>query len=607
MCGIAGIYSERSSDLNRLPKMIKSLSHRGPDGEGTFVDNKVSMGNRRLAIIDIEGGQQPIKNEDGSITVVYNGEIYNFRELRRELVSRRHRFLTKSDTEIFVHGWEEWGERMFNKLNGIFAVAIWDKNKEELTLARDSLGVKPLYYYQDSQRLVFGSEIKAILKAGIKKTINKQACLEFLALRQPLGENSFYEGIKILPAGTLMRVTGNCAEIRRWWGWHKRPSESQGSLSKLDEFLNAAVDRQLMSEVPLGVFLSGGLDSSLLVALASKKVKKLKTVTVGYQEEEFNETSYAKRIADLYKTDHLEIKLESKLHWELITELIKHKDEPLSVPNEVAIFEMSKEVKKYFTVVLSGEGADEMFAGYPKYQQSYNQFKYLERLEKFPKLMRKGLGKSIEMSNRPLSSELSWALDQNDFDLAYLIRFGLGINKKDLMVFRPETLNQLAQDLYARLEEELTWKSDYLLMFSEFEIKHSLHNLLARVDRMTMSQGIEARVPYLDKQVVEYVLSHPRYFWVDNKIPKEKLRRVSSKYLPKDIIDRPKMGFPTPWETWFKRTEHKKEISSKIKKSGVLSEYWTKTEIGKMLNSSNDNQFLWRLYNFQLWYEINFE
>lgn len=356
--------------------MASTLAHRGPDQEGVFCDDRVSLAHRRLSIIDLsENGRQPMTNEDGSVIIVFNGEIYNFAELRAELQSRGHRFASRSDTEVIIHGYEEWGIDAINRLRGMFAFALWDKRKKRLLLARDRIGIKPLYYYHVADRFIFASEIKAILEdRRVERRVNFQALYDYLGFEFVPAPQTMFEGISKLPAGHYLVIEDGKVSVKQYWDLsfqgHDAPRDFGEAVEKMREHLDLAVKSHLVSDVPLGVFLSGGLDSSCIVALMRRHINgPLKTFTIGYEDKTFSELDYADLVARHCGTEHHVLMLDT-MRPEYVEQTLYHLDEPMTDLSTVPLYLLCRQAKEHVTVCLSGEGADESFAGYDRFKAS---------------------------------------------------------------------------------------------------------------------------------------------------------------------------------------------------------------------------------------------
>ena len=378
MCGIAGIVNLNNHEIDRplLKNMSRSIRHRGPDGDGYYFSEGVGLAHRRLSIIDIEGGHQPMSDDKKTIWLTYNGEIYNYKDIRADLIKKGHNFKTNCDTEVIIYSYKEWGEEAFKRFNGMFAIAIWDTKLKKLVLGRDRSGVKPLYWSLIGSNFYFSSEVKAlIINPKLKKSANLDAISSYLTFRQPIWDLTFFKDVhKILPGNYLVICNGK-VKINKYYELPINNSTKDKGFDYyfegVKEKLNISVKQRMMSDVPLGAYLSGGLDSSILVAMMSKNSsEQVKTFSIGYDEKDYNEGEYAKIVSEHCKTDHRQIKIYQKDYLDNWIKLINHKSAPLSIPHEVPLYKMSVELKKYITVVLSGEGADELFGGYGRVQRS---------------------------------------------------------------------------------------------------------------------------------------------------------------------------------------------------------------------------------------------
>ena len=375
MCGICGIWNgaDPAAGHGRIDRMLETIVHRGPDGEGRLDRPGLALGMRRLAIIDLAGGDQPIFNEDGSVAVVFNGEIYNFRELRADLQRRGHRFATRSDTEVLVHGYEQWGDEMLHRLVGMFAFALWDENRRRLLVARDRFGKKPLYYSRRGGEIVFGSEIKALLAAGVPADLDDAALEDYLALRYVPAPRTLFRSVRQLPAGHKMVISDDRFEVQRWWRLRYDPKPAltlAQAADDIEDLMRSAVKRRLVSDVPLGCFLSGGLDSSTVLSFMSElSDEPVRTFSIGFDEGwASDELPAARSTAQAFGTRHHDIRLGPDEFLRLMPTAVWHRDEPLAEPSEIPLLALSRMAREHVTVVLSGEGGDELFGGYPKYR-----------------------------------------------------------------------------------------------------------------------------------------------------------------------------------------------------------------------------------------------
>ena len=643
MCGITGIYGfdERCEiPKSLIQKMANTMVHRGPDDFGYYLNENVALGHRRLSIIDLKTGKQPMSDKNGDIWIVFNGEIYNFRELRKDLERKGYTFKTQSDTEVIIYCYEEYGLNCLKRFNGMFAFAIYDKIKKRLFLARDRLGIKPLYYTVTNKEIVFASEIKAILKhPNVKKKVNLYGISSYLSYRYVLGKETLFEGIYTLqPGHFLVYENGNIDEEQYWELPVISQKEDKGDeyyVKKLRELLTRSVKRRMISDVPLGAYLSGGLDSSIIVALMSEiSNEPVKTFSVGFKEEGFNEFEYANIMAERYGTDHREILLNAEKYIELMPKLIKCKDAPLSVANEVPLYEMSKELKKDITVVLSGEGADELFGGYGRIFRSPFDYERLKLIEENPDLLDETVKSILMNSLRDKYGDLDF---KNEL-IHFLSTYNWMTLEEKEEIFTDEVNSIIGNDEhvlsvfkeYFDKIEDLNHYDKYLWMFEKLH----LVGLLMRVDMTTMAASVEARVPFVDHELVEFAFSLPFKYKIrwksllhqamatvynSDKISenfdttKYLLREAFKDKVPEDILYRKKMGFPVPVHQWFggKFNDYAKQtlLDEKVKKRGIFN---TKKIEEWLANSDNfkSHQFglkIWMLINLELWFREYFD
>ena len=621
MCGIAGFIDfwdrKRGDSIARgalLKDMCDVIRHRGPDDDGFLLKDGVALGMRRLSIIDLAGGAQPISGEDGSVTIVFNGEIYNFQELRPELEKRGHVFKTHSDTETIVHAYEEYGPACLNHLRGMFALAIWDDKKREAFIARDRVGKKPLYYtVTPGQTLVFGSEIKSILEhPDVKREMNLEALDAFLTLGYIPDPLSIFQNIHKLPPGHFLTFSNGRVHTEQYWDFKFEPAESrkpEDYLEELRELLNESVRLRLISDVPLGAFLSGGIDSSTVVALMARQMNQpVKTFSIGFHEDSYNELKYARLTAKKLGTDHHEFFVTPQI-CDIIDDLIWHFDEPFADPSAIPTFMVSKLARDHVTVALSGDGGDELFAGYTHYvvQQSRR------TVSSLPKALREGV-------MRPLSYHLphgAWgrnylhniSLDPIDRYLDSLSYF-THLGRKAL--YTPEFMNALpSTDGVAQRFRDYGNRvktSEPLDRFLYIDGKTYLPgDILTKVDRMSMATSLEVRVPLLDHKLIDFVTKVPASLKLAGTKTKYLLKRVARDLIPAEILDRPKQGFGIPLEQWINR-----QLRDQIR--DILNEPRTRQRghvnydyVDLILNEHHKgrrdhSQSLWSLLILELWH-----
>lgn len=616
MCGICGIYNfntDRSIDSHLLERMTDIMRHRGPDDRGTFIDGHIGLGHRRLSIIDLETGNQPMSNLDGSVWIVFNGETYNFKELRRLLKEKGYRFRTHSDTEVIINSYLEYGKDCVSKFNGMFAFAIYDKRNAELLLARDRLGIKPLYYYVDDNCFIFGSEIKAILEHSyVTKGVDTDSVVEYLSLRYTLGDNTLFKNIKELPPGSLLVASKGAVEIRKYWELSANKVEIafDEAVNRTESLFRDSVKKRMISDVPIGAFLSGGLDSSAIVSIMAKESKTVKTISIGFDEgEQYNELEYARLLSRRYYTDHHEIVLDMNDYLSTIERLIWHRDSPLEVKNEIAIYFMAKELKNYFTVVLSGEGADELFAGYPKYNGFDNKLRLLKLASLFPYALNCKLAIGVSgllKKGRTLRKIANTAKNSREIENLLLSN---AVRLETTSIF-----NSKLKRSYEKMEEKLNGffsnlnGMDFHNKFLHYDLTHHLPSLLMRIDRMTMAASVEARVPFLDHRLLEFVSSLPYNYKYNKKkkVRKYILKTVFADKLPPEIVRRKKMGFPVPMDNWLQSNSFRKCVVETILDERALARgYFDRSNLMELCNKPEDNEeILWRLFNLELWHRV---
>src|ERR1039457_5643657 len=528
MCGIAGILEfgrDARASAAALREMCGVIRHRGPDDDGFYTDGAVGIGMRRLSIVDVAGGHQPISNEDGTLSIVFNGEIYNHLALREQLIARGHRYVTHSDTETVIHLYEEYGADCVQHLRGMFAFAIWNRNTRTLFIARDRQGIKPLYYKWTPERLLFGSEIKAVLAhGGIRPELNRAALPEYLAFGYLSGEESFYNGIlKLLPGHTMTVGPEGRAEIRQYWELDaSTPHQSRDEsyyIHSYRELLEGAVNSHLMSDVPLGVFLSGGVDSSAVAALMTKlRREPVETFSVGYTEQSYSELPFARAVSDHIQSRHHEVLMSKPEFFGALPHLIWHEDEPIAWPSSVSLYFVAKLARERVTVVLTGEGADETLAGYTRYAFTIKNAA-LDRAYRslMPEGLRRALRNTVATSSllgATLRRKLEHTFvgkDGESWDSFYFDNFFSafsGEEQKGLLtsefahLFAPNTAYE---NVLSYWERSATQAGDHMLQRLLYtDIKTYLVELLMKQDNMSMAASIESRAPFLDHVPVEF-------------------------------------------------------------------------------------------------------
>jgi asparagine synthase (glutamine-hydrolysing) len=624
MCGFAGIIHydvDRPVEVDRLRRMRDVLSHRGPDGSGLFIDGAVGLSHRRLAIVDITtAGEQPMTNEDGSVWIAFNGEIYNHASLRPGLESKGHRYRSRCDTETIIHQYEEDGERVVEKLHGMFAFAIWDKKKQELLLARDRLGIKPLYYASTSRGLVFGSEIKSLFASGyLQPAFNEEVLPEFLSTRFVSGDDTFFQGIrKLLPGHVLAWSAEKGIRTRRYW---QLPSPSadandmsfEAQAKDLRARLEASVESHLMSDVPLGVFLSGGLDSSALAAMMSRQVRDpIQSFSVGFAEQEANELPYARMAAKAIGAQHRDVTVTPSEFFDALPHLVWHEDEPIAFPSSVPLYFVARLARDHVKVVLTGEGADELFLGYNRYRVTM----WNDRLGRpywaaTPQAVRNQVRRMVQSLPSRLGrvgARTFLALDPGIRSL-FLENFAVHTEEfQRQLLARPEMLQR--RDPYAvQMQCYADAKGGILDRMSRTDLQTYLHELLMKQDQMSMAASIESRVPFLDDQLVEHVAALPSELkvrmWQTKAIFREAVRDI----IPSEILTRKKMGFPVPVGRWLGKEFWPVVQEFVLGPRATSRGYFDRGSLARMAEEHRSGRAkhgdrLWLLVNLEIWQRV---
>lgn len=615
MCGICGILHlnpDNPVEREQIIKMNNHMMHRGPDAEGVFIEKNIGLGHRRLKIIDLEGGVQPMLNEEQNIILVFNGEIYNFKEIRENLLKKGYVFKTKSDTEVIIHAYTEYGDKCVEHFRGMFGIAIYDKLKNKLFLIRDRLGIKPVYYYLDKERLIFASEIKPILQViNHKPEVHTESLDFYMSVGYVPGENTLFKDIKKLRPGHTLSVENNKIHFNEYWDLQNTPQNDirfEDALNGFEKLAMESIDLRLRSDVPLGAFLSGGLDSSVIVALMSKITdSQVKTFSVGYKNEpEANELEYAKIVANKFNTEHHEFILEPLDFFNSLDTLLEHTEEPIIESAAVALFQLSTLAKEHVTVILSGEGGDEILAGYPLHQitpkvdQLYNFSKYL------PRIIKNNISSYI--SNEKISKYFDWInLPQEDRYLSISNDVTESIKNKMYHSSSYIDSHRLTSNYFKNLYNKMSHGSN-LRKMTYTDIKSWLpDDLLVKADKMTMAASLELRVPFLDHKLVEYATSLPDNFRLNGNQGKYLLKKFAEKYLPEEIIYRKKKGFPVPIASWFRGELYDKVneilLDAKSLSRGYFKQEYIESTLKRHKSGNEDlSRRIFALLNLELWH-----
>jgi asparagine synthase (glutamine-hydrolysing) len=610
MCGIAGIagFGGKPVFLDEVQTMCDALYHRGPDDCGYYESSDVVLGMRRLSIIDLHTGRQPISNEDGSVSVVFNGEIYNFAELRKDLEKQGHRFSTATDTEVIVHSYEQYGAGCVDRFRGMFAFAVWDERTRQLMIARDRLGIKPLYYGMVKGRLVFASELKAILQlSDVDRTLDWRSVSHLFSFLTTPKDAAIVAGIKKLEPGHRMLCSpGREPVIERYWDVEFRPDCSKSEGDFVEEFralLEESVRLRLIADVPLGAFLSGGLDSSSVVATMARLCSRpVKTFSIGFEEAEYSELDSARKVATYLGTDHYELMLAPNVLG-VIEDITASLDEPFGDSSAIPTYMVSKLAAEHVKVVLSGDGGDELFAGYDKYLVEQRERRRV--LTPFVRGLLAMAARSIPEGARGANylRHFSLSCPERYLDASTLFRAD---QKENLFTPAAARYLQGCDPTAARLQEIATGRGDWLSLLQIHDLKNYLPlDILTKVDRMSMAHSIEARVPLLDHKLVEFAATVPADMRLRGITTKYIFKQAMRGILPDEIIDRPKRGFAIPLGQWFRGRlasfASDLLLSAASRQRGILNPRYIQKLLAMHGRGRNLDMQVWTLISFEMW------
>ena len=627
MCGIAGIVAVdglRDSERARLPLMRDILAHRGPDASGAWSDDHAALGHRRLSIVDLATGAQPLSNEDGSIWVVYNGEIYNHADLRPRLEADGHRYHTRSDTEAIVHAYEQWGDDCVQRFRGMFAFALWDQPRKRLLLARDRLGIKPLYWTITGGRLLFASEIKSILASGlVEARANEEALPELLGTRYVSGEETLFAGIrKLLPGHVLVYENGQVS-TRQYWDVPvgvepdpaRRPADRREWVARFRALLEESVRLRLMADVPLGMFLSGGLDSSAIAAIMARLIDRpLQTFSVAFDERAYSELTWSREVADAIGAVRHEVVIGPGQFFEALPRLLWHEDEPIAHPSSVPLYFVSALARQHVTVVLTGEGSDELLAGYGKYPRAlFNWRAGAAYARLMPAVARQWIERRVVPA---LPGRLSRYARRSFLAVGHTPEATFFDNFAAMPLHLQQRL--LASQRRAAATPERAYGTSrawfdrgaggpLLDRVLYADLKTYLVELLMKQDQMSMAASIESRVPFLDHVLVEFAAGMPAEWKLSGLTTKRVLREAAKDLLPSSILERPKMGFPVPFGMWvrgsWQRLLRDVLLDRRARERGVFDPAAIERLIGDHAAGRTDAaDSLWSAFNLELWY-----
>ncbi len=626
MCGITGWIKLSSNTRDHseavLHSMCETILHRGPDSEGVWMDDTVALGMRRLSIIDLKTGDQPVFNEDCSVVAMQNGELYNYREVRDELAKKGHRFTTKTDTEIIPHLYDEYGEDFVDYINGMFAISLWDSRKKKLILARDRFGEKPLYYGVFDGKLIYASEPKAILAhPSVKADLDLDALRHYLSYDYVPAPRSIYKGISKLPAANVLTVENGEVKTHQYWklDWSEQGARATGfdtTAANLRDLLSDAVRMRLVSDVPLGILLSGGIDSSTVAAFATHHAtEKVKTFSIGFEEDSFDESKYARRVARHLNTEHYEDKLSAATAGDLISEVGEWLDEPMSDGSLIPTYLLARFVRQHVTVALGGDGGDELFAGYPMYRAHQLMRKYLV----VPRFVRSGLIEPV-VNRLPVSTKnMSFDYKAKRFvrgaNLDTVERhhtwFGSFAAADHERLLTRDVLNNSSGDIYANAQDLLSRSnaSDDIEQMQQLDISYYLaEDILTKVDRAAMAVSLETRAPFLDSRIGQFAASIPVDYKLRGGKGKFILKRAVEPLLPAEILNRPKKGFGIPIAEWLigrlNPLMHDLLGEERLRDQGLFDAKYVNQLIDEHeTGRASHHKQLWTLLVFHLWFD----
>ena len=614
MCGITG-FARAHHDAEEARRIVKAMAdrivYRGPDGEGYYVDDQVALGHRRLSIIDLEGGKQPMFNEDGSLAVIFNGEIYNFQSLRKELIAAGHTFSTRSDTEVLLHGYEQWGDGLPARLRGMFTFVLWDTRTRTLFGARDIFGIKPFYYYNVDGLFLFGSEIKSFLAhPDFKKELNEQRLPEYLSIEYIPNEETMFQNVYKLPGAHMFTWHAGRLDVRRYYDirYHidEAPTLEEWEQRITDTFAESVAAHQI-ADVEVGCFLSSGVDSSFVVNEVAKGTPHVKSFSVGYTEEQYSELPYAQEFSKEIGVPNISNLVDADQFFEANRVIQWYLDEPMPNPAEVPLYFLAQNARKYVKVVLSGEGADELFGGYPMYCQAVH---FMDYEKKVPAPLRRAAGaiasKLPEFKGKHFLVRGAMQPWQRYMRANYVFASPEERDrylKKDYRSKRPEEYFKPYFDKVAGLDEptQLQWVDMHTWM---------LYDILLKADRMSMANSLELRVPFLDREMLELALSIPQRYRSGKEQTKIALRGAALKQLPDSVAKRKKLGFPVPLNDWLRQDKYAAMVREKFT-GPVAEQFFNTAELCRLLDDhvagrAKNMTKIWSIYSFILWYELYF-
>lgn len=609
MCGFAGyIHNYGTFDKEEvIHKMADRIKHRGPDDAHYYIDDGIALGFRRLSIIDLEGGRQPILNEDGSLVLLFNGEIYNYQELREELIKAGHVFTTKTDSETILHGYEEYGKKILDRLRGMFAFIIWNKNTKELFGARDIFGIKPFYYYKKGKEFMFGSEIKSFLShPNFEKELDEDMIPLYLSYEYSPDERTIFKNVFKLPGAHCFTYKNGELKVERYYKIEYK-IEDDKSLEYWEDAITKefteSVSMHQIADVEVGCFLSSGVDSSYVVKEISKGTKKVKTFSVGYEEEKYSELPYAQDFSNVIGVPNIANKVSADEFFDAVPEIQYYMDEPLPNPSEIPLYFLAKNARRYVKVVLSGEGADELFGGYPMYLAGGHFDRYSHKV---PRPVRKVLGTVAKHCPNFKGKNFLVRGAMEPYQRFMRANYVFQSAERQKFLKRP-IASKVPEEYSKRYFDEVSNLDEPTQL--QYVDMHTwmIYDILLKADRMSMANSLELRVPFLDKKMLELSTRIPSRYRAANETTKIALRGAAIKQLPERIANKKKLGFPVPLNDWLREDKYYNKVKAAFQ-SDIAEKFFVTSELMKLLDDHKSGkalnmQKIWSFYTFILWYE----
>ena len=609
MCGFAGyIHNYGTFDKEEvIHKMADRIKHRGPDDAHYYIDDGIALGFRRLSIIDLEGGRQPILNEDGSLVLLFNGEIYNYQELREELIKAGHVFTTKTDSETILHGYEEYGKKILDRLRGMFAFIIWNKNTKELFGARDIFGIKPFYYYKKGREFMFGSEIKSFLShPNFEKELDEDMIPLYLSYEYSPDERTIFKNVFKLPGAHCFTYKNGELKVERYYKIEYK-IEDDKSLEYWEDAITKefteSVSMHQIADVEVGCFLSSGVDSSYVVKEISKGTKKVKTFSVGYEEEKYSELPYAQDFSNVIGVPNIANKVSADEFFDAVPEIQYYMDEPLPNPSEIPLYFLAKNARRYVKVVLSGEGADELFGGYPMYLAGGHFDRYSHKV---PRPVRKVLGTVAKHCPNFKGKNFLVRGAMEPYQRFMRANYVFQSAERQKFLKRP-IASKVPEEYSKRYFNEVSNLDEPTQL--QYVDMHTwmIYDILLKADRMSMANSLELRVPFLDKKMLELSTRIPSRYRAANETTKIALRGAAIKQLPERTANKKKLGFPVPLNDWLREDKYYNKVKAAFQ-SDIAEKFFVTSELMKLLDDHKSGkalnmQKIWSFYTFILWYE----